>query len=70
MPAKTNVNQSSQSSIVGEDQQRVPKSADGTWVKCSKQQPRQQDDASAFTATCLVILKETVPKFPIVQNAE
>ena len=24
----------------------------------------------AFTATCLVILKETVPKFPIVQNAE
>ena len=24
----------------------------------------------AFTATCLVTLKETVPKFPIVQNAE
>ena len=24
----------------------------------------------AFTATCLVILKETVPKSPIVQNAE
>ena len=24
----------------------------------------------AFTAICLVILKETVPKFPIVQNAE
>ena len=33
MPLKTNVNQSSQSSIVGEDQQRVPKSADGTQVK-------------------------------------
>ena len=27
---KTNANQSSQSSIVEEDQQRVPKSADGT----------------------------------------
>ena len=27
-------------------------------------------NAFAFTATCLVILKETVPKFPIVQNAE
>ena len=24
----------------------------------------------AFTATCLVTLKETVPRFPIVQNAE
>ena len=42
-PLKTNVNQSSQSSIVEEDQQRVPKSADCTWVKRSKQQPRQQD---------------------------
>ena len=30
MPLKTNANQSSQSSIVGEDQQCVPKSADGT----------------------------------------
>ena len=40
-PLKTNVNQSSQSSIVGEDQQHVPKSADGTRVKHSKQQPRQ-----------------------------
>ena len=27
-------------------------------------------NASAFTATCLVILKETVPKFPIFQNAK
>ena len=48
MPLKTNVNQSSQSSIVGEDQQRVPKSADGTQVKCSKQQPRQQDEGLCF----------------------
>ena len=36
MPLKTNVNQSSHYSIVEEDQQHVPKSADGTWVKCSK----------------------------------
>ena len=27
-------------------------------------------NAFAFTAACLVILKETVPKFPIVRNAE
>ena len=39
-PVKTNANQSSQSSIVEKDQQRIPKSADGTQVKCSKQQPR------------------------------
>ena len=47
-PLETNANQSSQSSIVGEDQQRVPKSADGTQVKCSKQQPRQQDECLCF----------------------
>ena len=47
-PLKTNFNQSSQSSIVGEDQQHVPKSADGTRVKCSKQQPRQQDERLCF----------------------
>ena len=35
-PLKTNINQSSQSSIVGEEQQCVPKSADGTQVKPSK----------------------------------
>ena len=47
-PLKTNANQSSESSIVGEDQQHVPKSADGTQVKCSKQQPRQQDECLCF----------------------
>ena len=67
-PSKTNIDQSSQSSITGEDQQHVPKSADGTQVKCSKQQPRQQMSAFAFTAICLVTLRETVPKFPIVLN--
>ena len=48
MPLKTNANQSSQSSIVGEDQQCVPKSADGTQVKSSKQQLRQQDECLCF----------------------
>ena len=47
-PLKPNANQSSQSSIVEEDQQRVSKSADGTRVKCSKQQPRQQDERLCF----------------------
>ena len=47
-PLKTNIDQSSQSSIVGEDQQRVPKSADGTQVKRSKQQPRQPDECLCF----------------------
>ena len=47
-PSKTHINQSSQSSIAGEDQQCVPKSADGTRVKCSKQQPRQPDEHLCF----------------------
>ena len=66
MPLKTNANQSSQSSIVGQDQQCVPKSADGTQVKCSKQQPRQQDECLCFHCN----LPGHFPKFPIVQNAE
>ena len=70
MPLKTNVNQSSQSSIVGEDQQRVPKSADGTRVKHSKQQPRQQDEHLCFHCNLPRHFKRNCPKFPIVQNAE
>ena len=66
IPSKTNIDQSSQSSIAGEDQQCVPKSADGTRVKRSKQHPRQS--TFAFTAICPVTLRETVPKFPIVLN--
>ena len=67
-PSKTNIDQSSQSSIAGEDQQRVPKSADGTQVKRSKHGQDSQLSAFAFTAICLVILRDTVPKFPIVLN--
>ena len=47
-PVKTNANQPSQPSISNEDQQCVPKSANGTQVKCSKQQPRQQDEHLCF----------------------
>ena len=64
MPLKTNVNQSSQSSIVGEDQQCVPKSADGTWVKCSKQQPRQQDEHLCFHCSLPGHLKRNCPEVP------
>ena len=64
MPLKTNTNQSSQSSIVGEDQQRVPKSADGTQVKHSKQQPRQQDERLCFHCNLPGHLKRNCPKIP------
>ena len=47
-PVKSNANRPSQPSISDEDQQRVPKSANGTQVKCSKQQLRQQDECLCF----------------------
>ena len=64
MPLKTNVDQSSQSSIVGEDQQCVPKSADGTQVKCSKQQPRQQDEHLSFHCNLSGHFKRNCPEIP------
>ena len=64
MPLETNANQSSQSSIVGQDQQCVPKSADGTQVKHSKQQPRQQDECLFFHCNLLGHLKRNCPKIP------
>ena len=63
-PSKTNIDQSSQSSIAGEGQQRVPKSADGTQVKCSKQQPRQPDERLCFHCNLPGHLKRNCPKIP------
>ena len=64
MPLKTNINQSSQSSIVGEEQQCVPKSTDGTRVKRSKQQPRQQDEHLCFHCNLPGHLKRSCPEIP------
>ena len=63
-PSKTNIDQSSQSSIAGEDQQCVPKSADGTWVKCSKQLPRQPDECLCFHCNLPGHLNRNCPKIP------
>ena len=43
-PVKTNVNPPTQPPISDEEQQRVPKSTNGSQVKHSKQQPKQQDE--------------------------
>ena len=69
-PVKTNANQPSQPSILDEDQQHVPKSTNGTQVKCSKQQPRQQEECLCFHCNLPGHLKRSCPEFPIVQNAE
>ena len=63
-PSKTNIDKSSQSSIAGEDQQCVPKSADGTRVKRSKQQPRQPDEHLCFHCNLPGHLKRNCPKIP------
>ena len=62
-PVETNTNQPTQPSISGEEQ-RVPKSADGSQVKCSKQQPRQQDGRLCFYCNQAGHLKRNCPKIP------
>ena len=63
-PVKTNANQPSQSSIVEEEQQRVLKFTNGTQVKCSKQQLRQQDECLCFYCNLPGHLKRSCPKIP------
>ena len=63
-PVKTNTNQPTQPSISDEDQQCVPKSTNGSQVKCSKQQPRQQDERLCFYCNLLGHLKRSCPRIP------
>ena len=63
-PSKTDLNQPSQFSITEEDQQRVPKSADGTKVKRSKQQTKQPDEHLCFYCKLPGHLQRNCPELP------
>ena len=63
-PFKKHTDQSSQSSIAREDEQHVPKSADGARVKCSRQQPRQPDEHLCFHCNLPGHLKRNCPEIP------
>ena len=63
-PSKTDPNRPSEFSITEEDQQRVPKSADGTRVKRSKQQTRQPDKHLCFYCNLPGHLRQNCPKIP------
>ena len=62
-PVKTNTNQPTQPSI-SDEEQRVPKSADGSQVKRSKQQLRQQDECLCFYCNQAGHLKRSCPEIP------
>ena len=63
-PVKTNVNPPTQPPISDEEQQHVPKSTNGSQVKRSKQQPRQQDERLCFYCNQLGHLKRNCPEIP------
>ena len=63
-PVKTNVNPPTQPPISDEEQQCVSKSTNGSQVKCSKPQPRQQDERLCFYCNQPDYLKRNCPKIP------
>ena len=63
-PVKANVNPPNQPSISDEKPQCVPKSTNGSQVKCSKPQPRQQDEHLCLYCNQPDHLKRNCPKIP------
>ena len=58
------MNERIQPPISDEEQQRVPKSTNSSQVKCSKQQPRQQDERLCFYCNQQGHLKRNCPEIP------
>ena len=63
-PVKTNVNPPTQPPISDEEQEQVPKSTNGSQVKRSKQQPRQQEERLCFYCKQPGHLKRNCPEIP------